>query len=177
MKNIETLKNVGVKARALKDRTVELQAQADAWVKEQRQIAVDELEAAVMDALRDDHTVMDVATEYTISGKTPNRGAIHAIKRRMKDAGFVASEVKTYPFKWVKRTVRSRTGDRTVYDLRAKVKDFFGPEQITGDWTWKYLDGVLDPVITDADPYPYDTAYYRQALERWVEANPYPGGE
>ena len=176
MKSVTTLNRVGQLARARVTRRAELEAQAAAWVAEQLAHADEELELAVMAALADEHSVTSVATEYTVSGKTPNRTAIHRIKRERSDyTAPLIEDAGPLPFEWVAREVKTRAGSRTVYDLVAITWDF-GPEDLVGTYTWRYDNGELDPVITEDEPYPI-TEFYKAVLDKWVAANPYPGGE
>jgi len=167
---------VTVAAKEVEDARAIFQAEAEAWVEDRLYPAVIVLEQAVIDALDEGHSVVAVATAYTISGRTPNRNAIYNIRKSFKenpnrDGG------GDFPFEWVERVVKTRMGERTVYDIHANVQSF-GPDEITGEFTWRYdvITQVPEPVISREDPYPHDVRYYRQALSRWLTVNPYPGG-
>lgn len=133
------------------------------------------LEEAVVRALEDDHAVTAVARAYTPPGSTPNRNAIYAIKKRHAEK-FAGPKSSGYPFQWVARTVETRNGTRVVFDIHA-VLNAFGPDDVTGEYTWTYdpNDETVEPVLSvDYDPYP-TTKYYKQMLSQWLSMNPYPG--
>lgn len=149
---------------------------AEAWYNKQMEPFEAALDEAVWAALDADHTAMDVARAYTLSGATPDRNAIHAIKsRRMTVVDEWADDV---PFKWKKRTVTTKAGKRVAYDVFAEM-DAYGPDEVTGTYTWRFdlTTGELDEVLTDLDPYPSTDKFYKQVLDRWVVTHPYPGEE
>lgn len=174
-KDREALDNVAVNAQALQQMKETFEFEAAAWVAQRLEPYRTALDQSVMRALLDDHSVTDVARAYTVSGKTANRNAIYAIIAAYSGND---SDTNEMPFEWQPRIVKTAKGKRTVYDLTGNLQDF-GPENITGEFVWRYdtATGALDPVLTDQNPYPVETKYYKGALARWVENNPYPGEE
>jgi len=153
-----------IRARALAAAKVELAALDEA------------VELAVVAALAGEHTVTEVARALTTPGKTPNRNKVYEIKTRRE--GAIDSRIAGYPFEWVAREVVTASGDRTVYDIHALVRDF-GPEEVTGEYTWRYDQETerLEAVYSlDYEPWPA-TKYYQSLLTQWVGINPYPGAE
>lgn len=174
MKNIELIHSVSALSQEYADKKRRLELSAAAWVEQHMTGSKEELEAAVVVALEDGWSVTDVARAYTLSGKTPNRNAIHEIKNR--NTSIMETWAEEYPFSWVPRTVTTAAGTRTVYDVVLTAAGF-GPDRLEGTYTWRFdaATGTTDPVVTMADPYPA-TKFYRQALNRWLTTNPYPGG-
>lgn len=162
----EKLEQVANAVRTLRSETKRIRIEADAWAEQQIREHRNTVERIVLEALAEGYSVTDVAEAYTISGKTPNRNAIHQIKNSVQNLPKVPD--KKLPFEWARRNI----GRRTVYDVVGLLFEF-GPEGLTGDFVWRYDNGELDPVITEEDPYP-NSKYYREILNTWLEDNPYP---
>jgi hypothetical protein len=161
-------------ARRVRDnRKAQLRIEADAWIATQLSRDNDALERAVMDALYNEHSITSVATAYTGPGKSPDRKLIHLIKNKHKNTESLW--VEDYPFEWSARETETIDGFATVYDV-VGVFESFGPEKITGSFTWRYdhISRELEPVLTDADPYPQTNKYYAAVLKRWASTHPYP---
>jgi len=172
-KNQALLAAVTNKVYAMAEAQDTLRIEADAWIERKLIEHERDLLESIRAALDDGHSIMAVARAYTTSGvETPNRNAVYRLLKKYGDEPVVG----TFPFEWVPRKVRTAAGTKTVYDVHATLNGY-GPQEVSGDFTWRYLLGELDPVITEQDPYPADVKYYRQALEKWHQHNPYPGGE
>ena len=172
-KSENKLNAISQRVRSVQESRVRLEEEAAAWVS--RQLADEEraLEDAVMAALDDQHSIADVARAYTISGKTPNRNKIYEIKRKRGDR--ITDWVGEYPFVWSPRIVKTRDGQRTVYDIIANT-NAFGPDEITGVFEWRYdsdINSVEPKLFIDREPYP-TTDYYRTVLTKWLLDHPYP---
>ena len=176
MANIENLQRVSAAVKQADAAWVRYKAIAEEQVAEKMRDHWAEVDRLVMVALDGGDTVTDVARAYTTSGRTPNRNAIHEIKKRSLGLGDETPE--EYPFAWVPRRVTTVRGEKTVYDIHAVDMVEFGPDGITGDYTWRYdpAHEEPEPILTEADPYP-TTRYYKQALRRWVLNNPLPEEE
>lgn len=163
-------------ARELEEARQTFRAEAELWIEERLFPSVMALERAVVDALEEGHAVTTVATAYTISGRTPNRNAIYNIQRRFKEDPDRDITVE-YPFEWVPRVVNTRKGETIVFDIHATLSDF-GPDEISGDFTWRYdaYSNEVEPVLTRENPYPITTKFYSRVLTRWLAINPIPGG-
>lgn len=172
MSDISKLQAVSTAVMRAEEALSNFRLEADARVDEQMKSYVKDIESAVLRALDDEFSVTDVARAYTISGKTPNRNVIHAIKRRYESE---EDTLTVYPFEWVARTTTTARGDKTVYDIHAVLEEF-GPDDVTGEYTWRYdrATGEPEQVLTEHDPYPA-SKYYTQALTRWIMVNAYPG--
>lgn len=175
MTDMERLQLVADHVRQVETARETFRKAAELMVEQQLESYNADLDRAVLAALDAGHSVTDVARAYTISGRTPNRNAIHAIKRAYSDDGSMT--LSEYPFEWVERRIATVTGTRTVYDIVGSLIQY-GPDEVTGEYRWTYNQnkGELDPVITEADPYPADK-FYTQAIQRWIMNNPYPKGE
>lgn len=175
MKNKDTsaLDAVAKSASTYLKMEAQLQAQAAAWVAVELAEYTEALEESVYEARDDGHSIVDIARAYTLSGKTPNRNAIYAIL-----SSRTTPRDDDLPFEWVSRTIKTARGKRVVYDVQADLEEF-GPENVSGEYTWRYdtSNHELDPVLTDQNLYPYEINYYRRVLDRWVTNNPYPGEE
>ena len=171
-KDLSTLNAVAAQAVRKANAKSQLMIEAAAWVERKLGEYDADLEQAVLAALEDGHTVTNGAAAYTTSGKTPNRNAIYAIKAKYADQAEMW--VGEYPFEWVPREVKSATGLRTVYDVFTSVEDF-GPEKISGEYTWRYDNGDLEAVLGFGPDEAWPTSkYYQQVLERWLMNHPYP---
>ena len=173
MKSLDTIQLVSSLSQENAGKKKRLEISAAAWVEQHMIDSTNELESAVVSALEDGWGVTDVARAYTLSGKTPNRNAIHEIKNR--NASIMETWAEEYPFEWVGRDVTTARGKRTVYDVVLNAKNF-GPEKLTDTYTWRFdrTEGTTEPVVTESDPYP-SSKFYRQALTRWLTTHPYPG--
>jgi hypothetical protein len=172
-KDRSALDAVAVNADSYARKADDLNREVEAWVAERIEPYVMALEQSVLQARSEGHSVSDIARAYTTSGKTPNRNAIYAIlSSRVTQGG------DSIPFEWVPRTVKTARGKRTVFDVRAEL-DGFGPEAVSGEYTWRYDTATheLDPVLTAQNPYPYELSFYKSVLSRWLTNNPYPGEE
>lgn len=170
-RDMTSLNRVALAARELDEKRARLIAESEVWLAKQLQKDITELEQAVMAAL-DEHKLAAVARAFTVSGKTPNRNAIYAIRAKYNN---VAQSMEL-PFEWVERTVETAAGTRTVFDVHADMFAY-GPRAWSGEYTWRYDNGRLEPVITEIDPYPIEDPFYKKALDRWLTVSPYPGSE
>lgn len=164
---------VAARVQSAEEAHARLKAEADAWVKSQMKAEDKAVEDAVMDALDDGHSIAAVARAYTISGLTPNRNKIYEIKKRRAER--ITDWVGEYPFRWSPRIVKTRDGERTVYDIVSETSEF-GPEDITGEFTWRYdrETNTPEPILyVDRDPYP-TSVYYNTVLTKWLADHPYP---
>jgi hypothetical protein len=170
-----TLDSVSARVREAEAAREQLDIEALAWVKKQMLARQVQVEQAVMAALEDGHTVANVARAYTVSGLTPNRNAIYAIRKKYAEQPAVW--VGGYPFEWTPRTVETAAGLKTVYDIEAEFSGF-GPQEISGNYRWRFdvATGEPEQYLSDPQAYPIDN-YYRRALEHWIGTNPYPGQE
>lgn len=161
---------VAVAEKAEKYRQAKRRMEAEALAKVALELAVMEkdLNSTVLDAL-ELHSVTDVATAYTVPGNTPNRNKIYEIRR----ASDQALATVGYPFEWAARTIATVNGPRVVYDVHATMKDF-GPDHVTGIYTWSWDNGLSPELDLDYEPYP-TTKYYKRMLEQWLSLHPYPG--
>lgn len=174
-KDVATLNAVALARRDQRDSKAQLLIEAANWVEQrmaEKEVAV---EKAVLAALEDGHKVTAVAQAYTLSGKTPDRNAIYTIRKKHAN---IERDIWTgeYPFEWVARDVQTAKGVRVVYDIHTSMAGF-GPEEVTGDFTWRYdtaTDEVEEILDFDGEPYP-TTKYYKQVFDRWLRTNPYPG--
>lgn len=153
------------KYRLAKKRLVE---EAMAKVAVELAVLENEVEEAVRDAL-ELHSVTAVATAYTVPGNVPNRNKIYEIKK----AGEAADATVGYPFEWSPRTIATANGPKVVYDIKAAMKDF-GPEHVSGLYTWSWDNGPSPELDPNYEPYP-TTKYYKRMLEQWLALHPYPG--
>lgn len=175
-RDISALTTVAQRAHDVANARDRLELEAAAWVDKKVLTFEGALEEAVVSAVEDGHSVTAVARAYTISGKTPNRNKIYDILKKYADDD--APWSGDYPFEWTAREVKRASGSVTVYDVHGDLSDF-GPLEVSGYFMWRYdratgeLDEVLDGV---EDPYPIGTKYYKQVLDRWLVANPYPEG-
>lgn len=176
-KDVSALVTITEKAKAKDDAGERLRIEADAWVAKQLEKFESELDQAVIAALDEDHSVAAVARAYTISGKTPNRNAIYTIKAKYANLSTRNNTLYgDYPFEWKERRVNTAQGERILYDVHADLSEF-GPDAWTGEYTWRFDEptGTLEPMLTDIEPYPIGTKYYKQVLDRWLSITPYPG--
>lgn len=175
MSDIATLHAVADAVKRAEEMRETLQLAANLRVEAQMETYLEAIERAVMAALYDEHTVTDVARAYTTSGKTPNRNAIHAIKRKHDSDEM---DTTNYPFEWVPRVIETARGTKTIYDIHAVLWSF-GPDGWSGEYTFRYnpVKNEVEPILGDHDPYPLDVTFYRVALSRWIMMNPYPQEE
>lgn len=151
----------------------ELTQQANAWVETELAKRRGDLIAAIQSAVEAGFSVTDIARAYTPHGKTPNRAKIYKL---LQDAAITPqSQVEGFVGKWVHRTVATVDGDKTIYDLVATLSNF-GPDGVTGEYTWTYMgEGQIEPSVDfEKPPYP-STKTYASALQDWLVKNPYPG--
>lgn len=174
VKSDTTLQAVTATQKALSASSIRLAEEAARWVSSQLVEERKAVEEAVLAALEDQHSVSSVARAYTISGAaTPNRNAIYDIKKKYSDR--ISEFVGSYPFKWVPRTIETRDGERTVFDIQSDMNGF-GPELVTGQFLWRYdrENGEAEPILDPSrNPYPTEV-YYKTVLTKWLAQNPYP---
>lgn len=168
------LNQISAAVRGLRDYRKELRIEADDWIRQQvmeREAMIDRL---VVEALDDGFKIIEVAEAYTVSGRTPNRNAIHAIRKRSTRPS--VENVGIFPFRWEEREVLTVSGNRQVWDVVVDLESF-GPQFLSGHFEWRYDNGTLEEVVrADKDPYP-NSKYYQSVLDAWLKKNPYPGEE
>lgn len=174
-KDPNTLAAVATKQTAFKNARETLREEAEAWVSRKLVEYETAVEQAVITAVEDDHSVTSIARALTLNpDATPNRNLVYVIMAKHKDGPVETN----YPFEWVVRKVKTAAGTKKVYDVHLNVEDF-GPLDVTGEFTWRFdpLTRELDEQLGVEDPYPVGVKFYKQALDRWIIANPYPGAE
>jgi hypothetical protein len=174
MTETNRLERVAAAVRSLQSERKRLNIEAEAWIEQQMEARQKNLERLILDAL-EEHKLVEVAEAYTISGKTPNRNAIHRIKNKYAGVAPVLDADIEYPFEWWPRIVQTARGSTTVNDVVGTL-DGFGPDGVSGTFRWTYTGAALEPVLTEDDPYP-NTKYYQAVLQNWLESHPYPGEE
>lgn len=175
-KDMSTLQAVATLSDKLRREGPRIRAKALAAAKVEIASLEEAVERSVVQALADEHSVTEVARALSTPGKTPNRNKVYEIKKRW--AGQIDSRTAGYPFEWVAREITTRDGQSTVYDAHALVSEF-GPEDVTGDYTWRYDQETekLEPVFSlDYEPWPTNK-FYQSLLTQWMQINPYPGEE